>query len=104
VIDLDLIVGCEWDDGNARKSVDRHGVSQAKTEQMFFLEPLLVADDPRHSLAEPRDHALDRTVEGRLLEGTFTVRGGGTLLRVISARDMSRKERRICAQAAQAHP
>ena len=102
MIDLAQIVGFEWDDGNARKSVDRHGVRQAEAEQMFFREPLLVADDSRHSLAEPRHHALGRTAEGRLLQATFTVRGGGTLLRVISVRDMSRKERRIYAQAAQA--
>jgi uncharacterized protein len=103
VTDLDLIVGFERDDGNARKSVDRHGVSQAEAEQMFFREPLLVVDDPRHSLAEQRHHALGRTAEGRLLQATFTVRGGGTLLRVISVRDMSRKERRIYTQAAQAN-
>ena len=54
------------------------------------------------SRREPRYHALGRTAEGRLLQATFTVRGGGTLLRVISARDMSRKERRVYEQATQA--
>ena len=58
---------------------------------MFLLEPVIVADDPRHSLGEPRYHALGRTVEDRLLQVTFILRGRGTLLRVISARDMSRQ-------------
>ena len=98
-MDLSLIVGFEWDEGNARKSVDRHGVTQGEAEGMFFQEPLLVVDDPGHSLAEPRFHALGRTPAGRLLQATFTLRGGGTLLRVISARAMSRKERRIYADA-----
>ena len=103
MFDLDRIVGFDWDDGNARKSVDRHGVGQAEAEQMFFRQPLIVADDPRHSLGEPRFHALGRTAEGRLLQATFTVRDDGALLRVISARDMSRKERRIYEQATQGH-
>ena len=66
---------------------------------MLFQEPLLVVDDAGHSRAEPRFHALGRTPEGRLLQVTFTPRGGGTLLRVISVRAMSYKERRIYADA-----
>lgn len=102
MVDLDRIVGFEWGDGNARKNTDYHGVSQAEAERMFFQEPLIVADDPRHSLVEQRYHALGRTPEGRLLQATFTLRRSGTLLRVISVRDMSRKERGVYEQAAQA--
>ncbi|MFO1050549.1 MAG: BrnT family toxin [Geminicoccaceae bacterium] len=97
MVDLSLVVGFEWDAGNARKSVDRHGVTQGEAEAMFFLEPLLVVDEPGHSLTEPRFHALGCTPEGRLLQATFTLRGDGTLLRVISVRAMSRRERRIYA-------
>ena len=100
MIDLDRIVGFEWDAGNARKSAAKHGVSQAEAEQMFFNDPLLVVDDARHSREEPRHHALGRTDDGRLLHATFTVRGAGTLIRVISARDMSRKERMRHAEEA----
>jgi hypothetical protein len=96
---LERIIGFEWDDGNARKSEERHGVSQAEAEQMFFQEPLLIAEDPGHSLTEPRFHALGRTVAGRMLQATFTLRAGGTMIRVISVRDMSRKERRIYGNA-----
>ncbi len=99
MVNFDLIVGFEWDEGNARKSVDRHGVLQMEAERMFFQEPLLIVEDPGHSQAERRFHALGRTPDGHLLHATFTLRGGGTLLRVISVRDMSRKERRIYAQA-----
>ncbi|NJL08082.1 MAG: BrnT family toxin [Bacteroidales bacterium] len=93
--DLDQISGFDWDDGNARKSADKHDVSMAEAEQVFFNEPLLVVDDPKHSTAEPRFHALGRTDRGRRLHITFTVRAGGTRIRVISARDMSRRERTI---------
>ena len=93
MIDIDRIVGFDWDDGNARKSSDKHAVSQAEAEQVFLNQPLLVVEDVRHSEREARFHALGRTSAGRLLHVTFTLRGGGTLVRVISARDMHRKER-----------
>ena len=85
--------GFQWDAGNARKSVDKHGVSQSEAEQIFFNEPLLVVSDDRHSEAERRFHALGRTEDGRKLHITFTLRENGRLLRVISARDMHRRER-----------
>jgi uncharacterized DUF497 family protein len=97
-MDWKRVEGFEWDHGNARKSGDKHGVSQTEAEQVFFNEPLLIAEDHRHSEQESRRHALGRTDEGRPLHVTFTLRGAGTLIRVISARDMSRKERARYAQ------
>jgi uncharacterized DUF497 family protein len=99
VIDWAHIEGFDWDAGNARKSADRHAVSQAEAEQAFFNAPLLVLEDRRHSQDEPRWHALGRTDDDRRLHVTFTLRGGGRLIRVISARDMSRNERKAYGQA-----
>ena len=93
MIDWERIVGFDWDAGNARKSVEKHDVGQAEAEQVFFNEPLLTVPDLKHSVSEPRIHALGRTDEGRLLHVTFTLRVNETKLRIISARDMSRKER-----------
>lgn len=93
MIGWDRIAGSEWDTGNARKNAEKHGVSQAEAEQAFFNEPLLMLSDTGHSAVEPRIHALGQTDDGRLLHITFTLRREGTLIRVISARDMSRKER-----------
>ena len=98
MIDLGRLAGFQWDDGNARKSADKHGVSQAEAEQVFFNEPLLVVTDPRHSTTEPRFHALGISSNGRRLHITFTVREENTRIRVISARDMHRKERTRYAQ------
>jgi uncharacterized protein len=98
MLDLARVVGFDWDEGNARKSEDKHGVSQAEAEQTFMNEPLIVLEDERHSEREPRFHALGRTDVGRVLHLTFTLRASGTLLRVISARDMSRRERQRYAQ------
>ena len=93
MIDLSAAEGFDWDAGNARKSVDKHGVSQSEAEQVFLNEPLLLLADPGHSQTEQRFHALGRTDDGRGLLVTFTMRGGGRLIRVIFARDVNRRER-----------
>ena len=93
MIDLSHIEGFQWDEGNGRKSIEKHDVSQGEAEQVFFNEPLLIVEDVSHSVGELRLHALGRTDARRLLHLTFTLRGGGRLIRVISARAMHRKER-----------
>ena len=100
MIDLSSIVGFEWDEGNQRKN-DKHGVSMAEAEQVFFNAPLLLLDDVAHSQSEPRFHALGQTDDERLLHITFTLRRAGELIRVISARDMHKKERGVYDQADQ---
>ena len=94
MIDWARIEGFDWDEGNSRKSVDKHDVTQAEAEQVFFNEPLLVAEDARHSDREARLHALGCTDAGCLLHVTFTLRRDNTVIRVISARSMHRKEKR----------
>ena len=93
MLDPSQIEGFEWDDGNSRKSIEKHDVSQAEAEQVFFNEPLLIVEDASHSSYEIRLHALGHTDAGRLLHISFTLRGNGKLIRVISARTMHRKER-----------
>ncbi len=104
MIALDRVEGFDWDEGNARKSTVKHSVSQAEAEAVFFGDPLLVVPDPWHSQTEPRFHALGKTTEGRLLHVVFTLRRKGTLIRVISARDMHRKERRVYATETETRP
>ena len=93
MIDLSRIEGFQWDEGNGRKSIEKHDVSQGEAEQVFFNEPLLMVEDVSHSIEELRLHALGRTDARRLLHITFTLRDGDRLIRVISARTMHRKER-----------
>lgn len=85
--------GFEWDAGNLEKNWHTHQVSAAECEQVFFNQPLVAAPDVAHSEQEPRYFLLGQTAAARLLFVVFTERG--TLIRVISARDMSRKERRV---------
>ncbi len=84
-------VGFQWDRGNNNKNLIRHNVQNWECEQVFFNKPLLVLEDPGHSVAERRWAAFGKTDSGRLLVVIFTNRGN--LLRVISARDMNSKER-----------
>lgn len=93
MMDLSKITGFDWDAGNARKSEDKHGVSMAEAEQVFFNTPLLMLEDATHSQKEQRIHALGKTHDRRALHITFTLRSGGRQIRVISARDMHQKER-----------
>lgn len=94
---LEKITGFEWDKGNEQKNV-KHGVTPAEAEQVFMNEPLVVLDDLKHSGTEKRFHALGPTSEGRLLHIAFTIRTN--MIRVISARDMHRKERALYEQEA----
>lgn len=91
--DLSQITSFQWDEGNARKSEERHAVSRTEAEQVFANEPLVIAPDFQHSQSEQRYNALGSTALRRLLHVTFTLRESGTAIRVISARDMSRRER-----------
>jgi uncharacterized DUF497 family protein len=99
MIDFDRITGFDWDDGNSRKSTDKHAVTQAEAESIFFNDPLILVEDAEHSEAEQRINALGKTAQNRLLHVTFTLRKNQTLIRVISARDMNRKERLNYEQA-----
>ena len=93
MIDLSRVTGFQWDEGNARKNFDSHDVGQDEAEQIFSNLPLLIVDDTAHSQQELRFNASGVTNAGRRLHVTFTMRSGLTQIRVISARDMSRRER-----------
>ena len=100
MLDFNQITGFEWDEGNEWKN-EKHGVTMMETEQVFFNAPLLLLEDAAHSQNEVRFHALGVTDAARALHITFTLRESGQLIRVISARDMHRKERAIYDQANQ---
>ena len=87
------IISFEWDEGNRAKNWTKHRVLWQECEDVFFNEPLFILPDIKHSGKEERYHALGHTNKDRLLFISFTIRK--ERIRVISARDMSRKERSI---------
>ena len=88
--DLEQCVGFDWDEGNLGKNWAKHHVSDGEAEEVFFNDPLVAGADPSHSKKERRYYALGRTDAKRLLFIAFTIRKN--LIRVISARDMTKRE------------
>jgi uncharacterized protein len=93
MIDFSLVEGFDWDVGNADKN-NKHGVSTTEAEQIFVDGRLLIVTDVNHSGIEPRYQAMGLTEDSRLLHVSFTLRNKGKFIRIISARDASRKERK----------
>jgi hypothetical protein len=85
--------GFEWDKYNSDKIKAKHEVTPVECEQVLFNLPVIAGDDEKHSETENRFYVLGQTDSGRLLFLVFTVRKDK--LRVISARDMNKKERRV---------
>ncbi len=85
--------GFDWDDGNAGKNWERHRVADTECEQSFFNKPLVAMPDHEHSHAEDRILVLGKTDSGRKLFIVGTIRGD--FIRVISARNMTRREREV---------
>jgi uncharacterized DUF497 family protein len=85
--------GFDWDAGNVTKIWEKNRVAAGECEELFFNHPLVVGSDEGHSASEEPFYALGQTDRARLLFAACAIRG--RLIRVISARDMSRKERRI---------
>jgi uncharacterized DUF497 family protein len=83
--------GFDWNPGNIEKNWLKHKVSPVECEQVFFNEPLIILDDPKHSAMEYA--AFGHTDTGRLLVVIFTKRK--MLLRAISARNMNHRERKF---------
>lgn len=84
--------GFAWDRGNIGKIWGKHQVDFRECEEVFFNRPLKIFYDEKHSQAEERFAALGVTDRRRKLTIIFTVRNGK--IRVISARNQSRRERR----------
>ena len=97
MIDPGQLTGFDWDENNRDKNWERHEVLASECEEVFFNLPLLLQSDDAHSQKEPRYYVLGHTIAGRRLFIAFTVREDK--IRVISARDMSKKERKIYEQA-----
>lgn len=87
----------EWDEANRKKNWKKHRVSVKECEEVFFDKSLVIAEDPKHSEIEKRFSALGKTESGRTLTIFFTTRDNK--IRVISARDQSKKERRTYEEA-----
>lgn len=92
MFDFDRLVGFDWEEGNKQKNWDKHQVDYRECEEVFFNHPILISEDTKHSSPEQRYYVLGQSDTGRTLFLVFTIRNDK--IRVISARDQSKKERK----------
>ena len=83
--------GFEWNNGNINKNRLKHDVNILECEEVFFNKPIIVLTDLKHSEVEERYRILGITAGKRKLALAITIRN--KRIRVIMARDQSRKER-----------
>ncbi|HOE16606.1 MAG TPA: BrnT family toxin [Syntrophorhabdaceae bacterium] len=95
-------IGFAWDAHNSNKITGKHGVTTVECEQVLFNVPVIVGDDIKHSETEARSYVLGQTNSGRLLFLVFTIRKDK--IRVVSARDMNKKERKVCESYEEENP
>lgn len=88
-----------WDKGNKDKNAKKHGVTNEESEQAFTQGRKFFVRDEDHSTDEDRFILWGETMDNRLLSIIFTIRSGN--VRIISARDMNKKERRAYAEKIQ---
>ena len=89
---IGAVEGFEWDEGNKDKNWIRHKVQTVECEAIFFNQPLVIIDDEKHSEKEKRIYAYGKTNSNRKLLVVFCIRN--KKIRVISARDMDKNERK----------
>jgi hypothetical protein len=83
----------EWDSRKAATNIRKHGVSFDEASTVFDDPLAAIFSDETHSAAEMRELIIGHSLPGRLLFVGFTERPG-EMLRLISARVMTKKERR----------
>lgn len=88
--EINEVSGFDWDKGNIEENKQSHNLFKWQIEEVFFNESLLIFEDTKHSNYEYRWYALGKTDNEIELMVVFTIRNN--LLRVISARKMSKKE------------
>jgi len=86
----------EWDPEKATTNLAKHGVAFAEAAEVFGDDLSSTAIDPDHSEDEKRYLLFGRTPSGRHLVVSFTERGDR--IRLISARAMTRRERKAHEQ------
>ena len=90
-----------WDKGNIDKNLRKHNVSNKEAEEALKNDRAFIFRDEKHSQAEERFGLFGTTDQGKLLSIVFTVRK--KKVRIITARNMSRKERRVYEEKIKIH-
>lgn len=82
----------EWDKGNIDKNLKKHRVTNKEAEEAFVNSSKYIFVDDTHSVVERRYMLWGVTNKQRKLAVFFAIRKNSQV-RIISARDMNKKER-----------
>jgi uncharacterized DUF497 family protein len=88
----------EWDEAKDRENQRKHGVSFAEAQSVFFDDEALEFPDPDHSAGEDRFIMVGRSFQLRVLVVCHCLRESASVIRIISARKASAKERHAYAR------
>jgi len=83
----------EWDKKKAASNLKKHGVSFHEAATLFGDSLAITFDDPDHSMDEHRLLTFGTTLTGKLVIISHTETNN--LMRIISARLMTKSERKI---------
>lgn len=83
----------DWDEKKNRSNQRKHGVSFQEARTVFYDESAIEFDDPDHSADEARFLLLGVSFRLRLLLVCHCLRENESVIRIISARRATRKER-----------
>jgi len=97
MVDLNKVIGFEWDKGNIDKSCQKHGITPNEAEEVFVDRNVGIERDIKHQELEERYIAIGMTLNEKLLFVVFTMRNN--MVRVISSRKANKKERRLYEEA-----
>jgi uncharacterized protein len=86
----------EWDPRKAAKNISKHAVSFAEAATVFRDKLSVTFPDPDHLMSEDRHIIIGWSKRGRLLMVAHTERGNH--IRIISARELTRSERKTYEQ------
>ena len=85
----------EWDERKNSANKKKHGVSFEEAQSVFFDEDAIEYDDPEHSVDEDRFILVGRSYQLRTLVVCHCFRRSASVIRIISARKATRRERRV---------
>ena len=86
-----------WNPQKAISNYEKHGIPFEEASTVFADPEALDWEDMEHSQTEVRFKRLGRSIEHRILLVVYTTRrlkSGKEIIRIISARQASRKERK----------
>ena len=82
----------EWNPNKAKKNIEKHGISSDEAATVYSDTLSMTYDDPDHSYNENRYVIISQSALGNLLFVSHTETDDK--IRIISARKLTRKERK----------